>query len=196
MRWRRGARRPGRRESGKNRCGRAGWRRRARRWIPRRRASRGGGESVCSFGDGRLRRRRREGRGEVRGSDGAPHEEKQVESLPSVVAGISAEALAKGGFRVPQEIPAHSWIRRGAGAPSNRFGIGRGDTGTGWTGATGSSKNCSRRRTIGGRGNSPTGNTRRACGSSERAGERLRRERSRRTRRAAARDANRCDLRA
>ena len=40
---------------------------------------------------------------------------KQVESLPSVVAGISAEALAKGGFRVPQEIPAHSWIRRGAG---------------------------------------------------------------------------------
>ena len=48
---------------------------------------------------------------------------KQVESLPSVVAGISAEALAKGGFRVPQEIPAHSWIRRGAGAPSNRFGI-------------------------------------------------------------------------
>ena len=48
---------------------------------------------------------------------------KQVESLPSVVAGISVEALAKGGFRVPQEIPAHSWIRRGAGAPSNRFGI-------------------------------------------------------------------------
>jgi pre-mRNA-splicing factor CWC26 len=41
----------------------------------------------------------------------------------SVVAGISPEALEKSGFRIPQEVPAHSWMRRGVGAPPNRFGI-------------------------------------------------------------------------
>ena len=41
----------------------------------------------------------------------------------SVVAGISIDALRKSGFRIPQEVPQHSWLRRGVGAPLNRFGI-------------------------------------------------------------------------
>lgn len=46
-------------------------------------------------------------------------------NLPSVVdgLGISAEDLKKSGFRIPQEVPEHSWIRRGMVAPHNRFGI-------------------------------------------------------------------------
>ena len=43
--------------------------------------------------------------------------------LPSVVEGISEEALRKSGFRIPQEVPAHSWMRRGVGAAPNRYGI-------------------------------------------------------------------------
>jgi len=34
-----------------------------------------------------------------------------------------AAALARAGFRVPQEVPPHSWLRRGLGAPGNRYGI-------------------------------------------------------------------------
>ena len=45
-------------------------------------------------------------------------------SLPSVVAGLSEEVLRRGGFRIPQGVPAHSWLKRGMGAgPPNRFGI-------------------------------------------------------------------------
>ena len=44
-------------------------------------------------------------------------------SMPSVVAGISEEQLKKSGFRIPQEVPEHSWIRRGVGPPLNRYGI-------------------------------------------------------------------------
>lgn len=43
--------------------------------------------------------------------------------MPSVVAGISEEQLKKSGFRIPQEVPEHSWIRRGVGPPLNRYGI-------------------------------------------------------------------------
>jgi pre-mRNA-splicing factor CWC26 len=32
-------------------------------------------------------------------------------------------ALQRAGFRVPTAVPAHSWLRRGLGAPINRFGI-------------------------------------------------------------------------
>ncbi|GBF90373.1 hypothetical protein Rsub_02479 [Raphidocelis subcapitata] len=32
-------------------------------------------------------------------------------------------ALEASGFNVPQEVPAHSWLRRGVGAPLNRYGI-------------------------------------------------------------------------
>jgi len=46
------------------------------------------------------------------------------QSLPSVVAGLSEEVLRRGGFRIPQGVPAHSWLKRGMGAgPPNRFGI-------------------------------------------------------------------------
>jgi len=44
-------------------------------------------------------------------------------TLPSVVEGISEEALKKSGFRIPQEVPAHSWLRRRLGAAPNRYGI-------------------------------------------------------------------------
>ena len=41
----------------------------------------------------------------------------------SAVAGVDAEKLQKSGFRIPQDVPQHSWMRRGVGVPSNRFGI-------------------------------------------------------------------------
>ena len=44
-------------------------------------------------------------------------------TLPSVVEGISEDALKKSGFRIPQEVPAHSWLRRRLGAAPNRYGI-------------------------------------------------------------------------
>jgi pre-mRNA-splicing factor CWC26 len=40
-----------------------------------------------------------------------------------VVAGISEEALKKSGFRIPQEVPVHSWIKRGVGPGVNRYNI-------------------------------------------------------------------------
>jgi len=46
-------------------------------------------------------------------------------NLPSVVdsLGLSAEDLKKSGFRIPQEVPPHSWLRRGIAAPNNRYNI-------------------------------------------------------------------------
>ena len=46
-------------------------------------------------------------------------------NLPSVYdgLGLTLEDLQKSGFRIPQEVPAHSWIRRGMVAPHNRYGI-------------------------------------------------------------------------
>jgi pre-mRNA-splicing factor CWC26 len=55
------------------------------------------------------------------------HKKRQAESLnlPSVVdgLGLSANDLKKSGFIIPQDVPAHSWIRRGLAAPHNRYGI-------------------------------------------------------------------------
>ena len=36
---------------------------------------------------------------------------------------FGAAILARGGFRIPQEVPPHSWVRRKLGAPPNRYGI-------------------------------------------------------------------------
>jgi pre-mRNA-splicing factor CWC26 len=46
-------------------------------------------------------------------------------NLPSVVEGLglSMDDLKKSGFRIPQEVPPHSWLRRGVVAPHNRYGI-------------------------------------------------------------------------
>ena len=46
-----------------------------------------------------------------------------IASPRDVVAGVDADALRKSGFRVPRDVPAHSWKRRGVGAPPNRFSI-------------------------------------------------------------------------
>ena len=60
------------------------------------------------------RRRTQTGGGDTSGGD---------ITLPSVVEGISEDALKKSGFRIPQEVPAHSWLRRRLGAAPNRYGI-------------------------------------------------------------------------
>jgi len=46
-----------------------------------------------------------------------------IASPRDVVAGVDADALRKSGFSVPRDVPAHSWRRRGVGAPPNRFSI-------------------------------------------------------------------------
>lgn len=33
------------------------------------------------------------------------------------------DKLAKSGFKVPQEVPPHSWLKRGVAAPANRYNI-------------------------------------------------------------------------
>ena len=53
--------------------------------------------------------------------------------LPEVEAAVAAggaslterhaERMKKSGFIIPQEVPKHSWLRRGVGAPPNRYGI-------------------------------------------------------------------------
>lgn len=47
--------------------------------------------------------------------------EKPVEALP--VPGGDAALLQRAGFKIPTDIPAHSWIRRKIGPPSNRYHI-------------------------------------------------------------------------
>ena len=44
-------------------------------------------------------------------------------NLPSVVdgLGLSMDDLKKSGFRIPQEVPPHSWLRRGVVAPHHVF---------------------------------------------------------------------------
>lgn len=42
---------------------------------------------------------------------------------PSTLVDRHAAKLKKGGFIIPQEVPKHSWLRRGVGPPVNRYGI-------------------------------------------------------------------------
>lgn len=51
--------------------------------------------------------------------------EKESLNLPPVLQGlgISMEELQKSGFKIPQDVPAHSWLRQGIGAPHNRYQI-------------------------------------------------------------------------
>lgn len=48
-------------------------------------------------------------------------------AAPAVTLGVLTpemrERLLKQGFRIPQEVPAHSWLKRGIGPPPNRFDI-------------------------------------------------------------------------
>ncbi|KAK4396962.1 hypothetical protein Sango_1532800 [Sesamum angolense] len=43
------------------------------------------------------------------------------------------EKMKESGFIIPQDIPSHSWIRRGLDAAPNRYGINQADTGMVWT---------------------------------------------------------------
>jgi len=51
--------------------------------------------------------------------------ENEALNLPPVLEGLgfSMEDLKKSGFKIPQEVPAHSWLRQGIGAPHNRYQI-------------------------------------------------------------------------
>ena len=51
--------------------------------------------------------------------------EKESLNLPPVLQGlgISMKELQKSGFIIPQDVPAHSWLRQGIGAPHNRYQI-------------------------------------------------------------------------
>lgn len=46
-----------------------------------------------------------------------------AEPAPLPLPGGDAALLARAGFRIPLEVPAHSWLRRKLGAPINRYGI-------------------------------------------------------------------------
>ena len=48
--------------------------------------------------------------------------EEDVRAPPSLLD-THSELLKQSGFKIPLEIPKHSWIRRNIGAPTNRFGI-------------------------------------------------------------------------
>ena len=42
---------------------------------------------------------------------------------PTSLAEARAPRMKKSGFIIPMEVPRHSWLRRGLGAPPNRYGI-------------------------------------------------------------------------
>ncbi|KAK9805845.1 hypothetical protein WJX73_006982 [Symbiochloris irregularis] len=42
---------------------------------------------------------------------------------PAIVPEHMAKQMRKSGFMVPQEVPAHSWLKRNMGPPPNRYGI-------------------------------------------------------------------------
>ena len=52
----------------------------------------------------------------------AKRREPELEAPPAQAA-ARAKKLKKSGFIVPQEVPPHSWVRRGVGPPINRYNI-------------------------------------------------------------------------
>lgn len=42
---------------------------------------------------------------------------------PPIITDANREALEKSGFIIPQEVPRHSWLKRGVPAALNRYGI-------------------------------------------------------------------------
>ena len=49
--------------------------------------------------------------------------EREVAAAAARVPGGDAQLLQRSGFSVPREVPAHSWLRRGAPPWPNRYGI-------------------------------------------------------------------------
>ncbi|KDD71843.1 hypothetical protein H632_c4304p0 [Helicosporidium sp. ATCC 50920] len=60
------------------------------------------------------------------GKGGAHFEEdafREVEEARRRAGADDALADPGAGFVIPQDVPAHSWLKRGLGAPPNRYGI-------------------------------------------------------------------------
>jgi pre-mRNA-splicing factor CWC26 len=61
--------------------------------------------------------------GVMTSATGRQAEEEAMPPPPPPGGAFGAAILARGGFRIPQEVPPHSWVRRKIGAPPNRYGI-------------------------------------------------------------------------
>ena len=48
---------------------------------------------------------------------------KQSVVEPSVIPAALQKRMKKAGFIIPQEVPAHSWLKRNLGPPGNRYSI-------------------------------------------------------------------------
>lgn len=59
----------------------------------------------------------------VRWGDPMAHLVKKKQFEPGLEDLGDNEKMKESGFVIPQEIPSHSWIRRGLDAPPNRYGI-------------------------------------------------------------------------
>ena len=59
--------------------------------------------------------------GRVRGKRGG--EDADLAAPPPVVDASNRAAFEASGFSVPQDVPAHSWLKRGAAPPLNRYNI-------------------------------------------------------------------------
>ena len=57
------------------------------------------------------------------GARGGGAQAGRVREPPPQVAGPDADVLARALFKVPLEVPPHSWLKRRMGAPPNRYGI-------------------------------------------------------------------------
>mmetsp|Transcript_23160 Transcript_23160/g.41019 ORF Transcript_23160/g.41019 Transcript_23160/m.41019 type:complete len:131 (-) Transcript_23160:926-1318(-) len=66
---------------------------------------------------------------EIRAGDPMAHlvrrreRRERLEAEKEVTGKYDAEELAKSGFKIPQTVPAHSWVRRGLAPAPNRYGI-------------------------------------------------------------------------
>ncbi|GFR46522.1 hypothetical protein Agub_g8108 [Astrephomene gubernaculifera] len=47
----------------------------------------------------------------------------EAEAVAAITERYDAEKLGKSGFKIPQEVPPHSWLKRGVAAPANRYNI-------------------------------------------------------------------------
>jgi len=83
-------------------------------------------ESALPFGRGHDARLDAELREQLRWGDPMAHlVKKKVPQMeaPAGLVDVQMDRLKKSGFVIPLDIPGHSWLRRGVGAPPNRYNI-------------------------------------------------------------------------